>query len=171
MKKNWPQEVRAIVMVLVTAVMVLLAYAGMGAWTSRGRLSVYLRSLPDHSMLTARLAGQDLRLEVVNTQASIGQGLSDRQEIGSDGMLFALPARGTYPFWMPRMYFDLDIVWLDDGKVVDISPRVPAQPGVPLTNLPLYTSEKPVNMVLEIAAGRVEAWNVRVGDELEITRH
>ena len=61
-------------------------------------------------------------------------------------------------------------MWLDEGRVVDISYEVKAQPNVPTTQLPLYTSKTPANMVLEIASGQAQAWHLQVGDELEIAR-
>jgi len=172
MKKiaSWPRELKAIAAVLVTGLLVVGVRCGVQMWAARGPVVDYVRALPDHAYVAARLAGQDLRLEVVNSEQSISQGLSDREAIGSDGMLFVMPTRGTHPFWMPRMHFDLDIIWLDDGGVVDISAGVPAQPGVPLAALPLYTSRRPVNLVLEVAAGQAQAWGVQVGERLEIQR-
>ena len=88
----------------------------------------YLATLPDHSRTKIKLGGHTLTVEVVNTLLSIQQGLSDRQEIGSDGMLFILPAKAIQSFWMPRMHFDLDILWFSDETLTQITPNVPAPP-------------------------------------------
>lgn len=172
MKKDnsWPKELKAMVAVVLTTLVVVLGGWGWQKWRSEQSLAGYLASIPDYSYVAAKLGEKSVKLEVVNTTASIQQGLSDREAIGSDGMLFVMPARGFYPFWMPRMHFDLDIVWLDDSIIVDITPNVPAQPGVALTNLPLYTSSQPANLVVELPAGQAAAWSLQPGDQLEIIR-
>ncbi len=160
-----------IILVVVTSLSIAV-FGWYWRWRQirRATLSGYLLTLPDYTMVTGNFGGESRQFELVHSSAAVQQGLSDRSEIGSDGMLFVMPARGFYPFWMPRMQFDLDIVWLDEGRVVDISYEVKAQPNVPTTQLPLYTSKTPANMVLEIASGQAQAWHLQVGDELEIAR-
>ena len=131
--------------------------------------SSYLASLPDHSFIKTKLHGRDFTLEVVNTPSSIQQGLSDRNAIGCDGMLFVMPNKGNHSFWMPRMHFDLDILWFDENRLLQISDHVPAAPaGAQQWQLPLYTSHQPSNIVLEIPAGRSELTGITVGDTLEL---
>ncbi len=132
-------------------------------------ISSYLLSLPDRSKIRAKINQREYLLEVVNTPSSIVQGLSDRREIGSDGMLFVMPDKKRQTFWMPRMNFDLDILWLDEGTITQISRRVPAEPaGTPTWKLPLYTSQQPVNLVLEIPSGRADLMDIKVGDQLKL---
>ncbi len=132
-------------------------------------ISSYLLSLPDRSKIKAKINQREYLLEVVNTPSSIVQGLSDRREIGSDGMLFVMPDKKRQTFWMPRMNFDLDILWLDEGTIAQISRRVPAgSAGTPTWKLPLYTSQQPVNLVLEIPSGRADLMGIKVGDQLKL---
>lgn len=108
-----------------------------------------------------------LNVEVVQTPADIEQGLSDRSEIGSDGMLFLLPRRSTPSFWMLRMKFALDIIWLDNNKIVQIDTDVPPPShtnGVPT----VVTPRQPVTAVLEVPAGTAEKYNWQVGMIWEI---
>jgi uncharacterized membrane protein (UPF0127 family) len=111
-----------------------------------------------------------ITVEVVHTPESIAQGLSGRDEIGSDGMLFVFPAKGQQVFWMPDMKFDIDIVWLREGMVVGILPNVPKpeRQGQDRRTLPKYPSQQDVDMVLEVPAGTTEQWKLQVGDALEL---
>ena len=123
----------------------------------------------DHQVISILLNKRPMRVEVVNTQASITQGLSDRTNIGSDGMLFFLPEQRIPTFWMKHMYFPLDLIWLNHTQIVDISYFVPAPSfSTPDSELPLYSPTMPANMVLEVPAGMSEKWHIKKGDALEI---
>lgn len=109
-------------------------------------------------------------VEVVQKQESVQQGLSERDQIGSDGMLFVFPTKGRPVFWMPKMKFDIDIVWVRNWKVVGIFPNVPKpeSPDQDPATLPKYPAPQDVDMVLEIPAGTAKSWNLQVGDALEL---
>ena len=163
MKKN----LRLSFLILAGIFLILAAY-----FWKRKESDIYakLKKIPDHSLVNLEIDGHFYRVEVVNTNASITQGLSDRQTIGSDGMLFVMPAKSFYSFWMPRMHFDLDLVWLNDQKIVEIIKNVPAEPAdKPMALLPLYTNQKLANLVLEFAAGTVEKDNLSVDSTTKIS--
>ncbi|MCC7522852.1 DUF192 domain-containing protein [Candidatus Uhrbacteria bacterium] len=113
------------------------------------------------------LNGKEIELEIADEPAEIRQGLSDRKEMGdAEGMLFLLE-RGHHPFWMNRMHFSLDMIWIDQGIVVDIARDVPPPSetgGVPVTRDPGVEAD----MVLELTAGGAERYEVRVGQPLDI---
>ena len=120
------------------------------------------------------LDGESLNVELANTPKKITLGLSYRDEIGADGMLFEMPQRVVPTFWMKGMLMDLDMVWIDceashkpqatrdkligaevviDSQeciVVDVTRNVPA-PAEPLNlqSLPTYSPQFPVTHVLE----------------------
>lgn len=124
-----------------------------------------LVSVPDHSFQTLRVGDRTVKVEVVNTPASVTQGLSDREEIGSDGLLFIFPQKEYQRFWMKDMKMDLDLIWLSDMKVVDVSENVPKPAvGQALNQLPIYAPKVPVNAVLEVPAGTAKNWNLKIGD-------
>lgn len=123
----------------------------------------------DRTQAQLKIKSRTLLVELVTTQDSIIQGLSDRTEIGSDGMLFILPTPQPAQFWMKDMLFDLDMVWISNQKIVGITARVPApSPGTTLNNLPTYPAPQVVDMVLEVPAGFVEQVGWQVGDNLEL---
>lgn len=111
-----------------------------------------------------------LTVEVVVSNGAIERGLSGRSAVSADGLLFVMPERSIPRFWMKAMLFDLDIVWIDDSTIVDITTNVPApDPKTPLSDLPVYSPTQPVTRVLEIPSGQVQQYNLQVGDILEMT--
>lgn len=121
----------------------------------------------DRQRVPIQVGTASATVEVVKTEASIVLGLSGRDEIGSDGMLFMMPTPQIQTFWMKDMKFDLDMIWLRDNQVVDISYQVPKpKPNTPLSALPLIKPKVPADMVLEVVAGQAQNWGVKVGDTL-----
>lgn len=149
-------------------VVIAAILAGIWAWWTKPWVPAY-SDLADGAVVEAELGEQPITIEVVKTPQSITQGLSDRSSIGSDGMLFILDRTQFPSFWMRRMLFDLDLIWLLDNQVVEITRQVPhPAPGTPESELPLYRPSVPVNQVLEVPAGTAEALGITVGDQLEI---
>lgn len=110
--------------------------------------------------------GQTLfRVEVARTSKQITQGLSDRETIGADGMLFVLPQRNIPSFWMFHMKFPLDFVWIDGDKVVDLTEHVQTPASGTLDSaLPTYSPKSPVTKVLELPDGTIEKYVIQIGN-------
>jgi uncharacterized membrane protein (UPF0127 family) len=61
------------------------------------------------------IAGVRLSVEVADTPAERGRGLSGREMLPENsGMLFVFDTPGRYGFWMYGMKFPLDIIWIDE---------------------------------------------------------
>lgn len=106
-----------------------------------------------------------LKVEVVTQTKDIEKGLSGRNEIGSDGMLFVFASRTSPTFWMIDMRFPLDFIWIDTDHVADITKNVPNPVvGTPIYKLPLYSPKTAVTYVLEVPSGFIQSRKVRVGD-------
>lgn len=106
--------------------------------------------------------GTVLAVEVMRTPAQIAQGLSGREQMTpAQGMLFLLPSKQQPSFWMKDMRFGLDLIWLDNGKIVEVTLNVPppAQ-GTPDAALPKYTPSVPVTAVLEVPAGAANTFGL-----------
>lgn len=113
-------------------------------------------SIPDRSVVEWELEGQTLQVEVVNTPQSIEQGLSGRETLETDGMLFVFPQAAPRAFWMKDMRFAIDILWIRDGKIVGRAESAsPPTLGTPLSELVRYVSPEPVDMVLETLPGKI----------------
>jgi uncharacterized protein len=94
------------------------------------------------------------------------QGLSERPSLkANEGMLFIFPNKQVRNFWMKNMNFSIDIIWLDDNKVLNISQKLLPEGENPDNT---YSSILPVNKVLEINAGLAERYGLKVGDSVKI---
>jgi len=118
----------------------------------------------DKSVATIFVDSNSFEVEIVSTPESTTQGLSGRDEIGHDGMLFIFSETRQRNFWMKDMQFAIDIIWINQGVVIGFSENVPPpEESTPLYDVPLYSSGAPVDMVLELPAGAVAANKITIG--------
>jgi len=109
--------------------------------------------------------GRTVAVEIADTPASQSRGLSNHPPLAENqGMLFIFPDRQTRTFWMKEMLFPLDIIWLDGNRIVKISANLPAE-GVSPSKI--YSSDSPVNYVLEVNAGWADRAGVKIGELID----
>ncbi|MBW2272729.1 MAG: DUF192 domain-containing protein [Deltaproteobacteria bacterium] len=114
-----------------------------------------------------RIRGQRVWLEIVRTRAEQSRGLGYRDSLAWDrGMLFPYDDRPDFhAFWMKGMRFDIDIVWIRDGRVIDIAHRVPhPAPDDPTGTGSTVRPRELSDRVLEVPAGYAGAHGWQVGD-------
>lgn len=102
-------------------------------------------------------------VDIARTNAQIEKGLSGRLSLpAQSGLLFLFSKPDIYQFWMPDMNFPIDIIWINDNKIVDISSNVPNtfNPEAPI----FYKSKQPIQYVLEVNAGFTENKHIKIGD-------
>jgi len=125
---------------------------------------IFWRFKPNSNYIT--VGGARLRIETAEIEAKRTQGLSDRKTLCSNcGLLFIFDKTGGYGIWMRRMHFDIDILWLADNKVVDIT-YAAKKPSKEEFDFPktIYHSKLPVDKILEVNAGWVEKNKIKIGD-------
>lgn len=118
--------------------------------------------------LTATVTIRDItyRVDVAVTPKEKEIGLGGRESLkAGTGMLFPYDHTEAFSFWMKGMNFPIDIVWIRDTTIVDISEKVPVPQGGPLK---VYSPKEPVNKVLEIPSGDVSKYGFKVGDTIAI---
>ncbi|MCK5510280.1 DUF192 domain-containing protein [Candidatus Parcubacteria bacterium] len=103
-------------------------------------------------------------VELADTPEKHIQGLSDKKEL-IGGMLFLFDNKKVRNFWMKNMNFPIDIIWIDNGKIVNISENLQPEGERPEKT---YSSIYPVNYVLEVNAGFCEENNILIGDKIKI---
>lgn len=107
--------------------------------------------------------------EIALTPQEVMKGLGDRDPLEENhGMLFVYDHKEQFQFWMKGMKFPLDMIWIDDNTVIDISKNVPV--GIPGEQLPLYAPKQPVNRVFEVNAGTADKLGIKEGDRVEYLR-
>ncbi len=70
-----------------------------------------------------------------------------------------LPAQAV-GFWMHKCIVPLDLVFIRDGKVVEVKAQLPPCPRLPC---PSYIPKEPVDGVIELQAGRAAALGIKAG--------
>ena len=101
---------------------------------------------------------------VADTQEKSYLGLSFRESICPNcGMLFPFEGKNEHAFVMRDMMFPLDIIWINDDKIIKIDKKLPPE-GHDFKNV--YKSGSPVDYVLEVNAGFCDKNNIKIGDKL-----
>lgn len=104
-----------------------------------------------------------IKVEIVDTILKRNRGLGGRISLGdNEGMLFIFPKAAKYHFWMKKMNFPLDIIWLRDKEIVDIRENLG-----PETFPQSFAPKAPANYVLEVKAGFSEENDIKIGQMVE----
>ncbi|MDP3245081.1 MAG: DUF192 domain-containing protein [bacterium] len=108
-----------------------------------------------------------IKIELADTIGKQKQGLSGRPTLpDSQGMLFPMGLPDRYNFWMKDMNFPIDIVWIYQSKVIDITENLAPPRGY---EQPASASPKePADMVLEVTAGFIKEHNIQIGNEVRV---
>lgn len=123
------------------------------------------------SLTQIKINNTVVNVEVADTAAERSKGLSDRASLAEDaGMLFVFPEPKKYQFWMKGMKFPLDLIFIQNSKVVDIiKGATPAEERDDL-ELTIYEPTVPVDMLLEVNSGFSDANNIKVGDRVYLIK-
>lgn len=128
----------------------------------------WLRSLIFKPEPTVKINNISIIVEVADTDDKRRQGLSNKPSLQPHhGMLFMFDKPQPVRFWMKDMLFGLDMIWIRDRKIVEISKNVPAPSatnGVPIEVQPAEN----VEWVVEVPAGYTDANSIKVGDSIEL---
>ena len=111
--------------------------------------------------------GVAIEVEVADTPQKRQLGLGFRDYLApKEGMLFVFQQRKEQHFWMKNMLIPIDIIWIDNYRIIHIEEFVspPQQNEKP----PILGSHgKKSNFVLELAAGQVKELSLRTGQSVE----
>lgn len=130
------------------------------------RLENTLSKTDNKSVIITNQEGNDVivNVDIARTSSEHAQGLSDREELPEGrGMLFVFKEKEQRSFHMKDMNFPIDIIWLSDDKITRISRNLPPEGKNPSNR---YSSENPVNYVLEVPANFCEQNNISVGNSV-----
>lgn len=113
------------------------------------------------------IAGQTLNIKIAQTAKEQAIGLSQTKALGENqGMFFVYDHYLIPTFWMKDMSFSIDIIWLKDDIVMGYEKNLPIPKGD--TDLPLYQPKTFINHVLEVSAGFVDKYGLKIGDEVKL---
>lgn len=108
-----------------------------------------------------------VRIEVARTELEKTRGLSGREGLApGEGMLFVYEEPARPAIWMWGMRFPLDILWIRDGRVVDLVTDV--MPPPPGETPRIFSPREAAQYVLEVPAGFVERYGIVLNDPVQI---
>ena len=110
--------------------------------------------------------GTVIDVEVADDDPKRQQGLSFRKNLPADkGMLFVFDEQKEHSFWMKDMFISIDIIWLNNHRIVHIEHSVP--PPGPQERPGTINPGKKANFVLELAEGRAKELGLQVGQTVK----
>lgn len=105
-------------------------------------------------------------IEIADNEFETQTGLMYRNSMRDNhGMLFIFPNSKPRSFYMKNTRFSLDIIYIDENKKI-VSFQENAKP-LDENSLPSNSNAK---YVLEINAGLVNKWGLRLGDKITFTK-
>jgi len=116
----------------------------------------------------ATIGSHTFNIEVVKDSKAQQIGLTKYSGLQENqGMLFIFPNPGMYGFWMRGMKFPIDMIFINNNKVVSTNENL--QPiKTDAKNISIYEPAAPADNVLEIKAGLVKKYNIKKGDTVKI---
>ena len=154
-----PEKKQTSLAVLIIAGIIIVSAVGL-------RIQQYIKT-KNPETVTFVLNNAIFETEVADTPEKLELGLGKRDSLPENSaMYFPFPTAGKWIFWMKDMKFPIDIIWLNEGKVIDVSRDVPVPTAG--TTLSKYSPKEPADAVLEINAGIAAEINVKLGDTLRL---
>jgi uncharacterized protein len=118
-----------------------------------------------HGNFIKRLTVRDIlvKAELVDSQDKIEKGLAGRTSLSAGrGMLFQMPDDETQHFWMKGMLIPLDIIWIENGRVIG------CEKNISPSDQRIFTSPMDAGYVLEVPEGFCDANKIQVNDEVKL---
>ncbi|HEX3100043.1 MAG TPA: DUF192 domain-containing protein [Patescibacteria group bacterium] len=113
--------------------------------------------------------GTKLDVEVADNDTARAQGLSGRTKLDDGtGMLFDMTNADLKKpgFWMKDMLISIDIIWINNGKIIGVKANAPLPPED--ADLPVYYPPSDVTHVLEVPAGWFAKMHLKIGDTVNL---
>lgn len=152
-----------IIPILATMAFIIL----IGLFIKKGFMIPNPQPTPIAASQSATINGNIISLIVAGDTKTREKGLSGVATLDkNNGMLFVFdnPTK-TQTFWMKGMLIPIDIIWINDEKIIKIDKNVPVPDAkTPDDKLPRYSAGTPVEYVLEVNAGYSDTNSINVGD-------
>lgn len=117
----------------------------------------------------AIIDGHTFNLLIAKDDKSRQIGLSNRKSLDKNtGMLFIFPEKGIYSFWMHNTLIPLDMIFIDDNKIVYIVKNASPQSKNPGKLPIIYTPDAKANYVIEVNGGLSDEYKIKKGDTVTL---
>ena len=128
--------------------------------------------LHDGRTVTVKIDKALIKAKVAAKDQSRAAGLAAVPQLSDkDGMLFTYPQPQVPEYWMKGVAYPIDIIWIRDDTVSEVTANVPGSAGgTPDDQLPRYRPTAPVTHVIEVSGGWTTRNGIQPGDPVRITR-
>lgn len=124
---------------------------------------------PTTSKARVTFGTQSIPVDLAWTPETRAKGLSGRPCLARDtGLVIGWDIPTPARIWMPDMNFAIDVIFVRDEKVIAIYPD--AQPCLPGENCFSFGPQELSDYVLEVPAGSVASWKLKVGDAITLKK-
>lgn len=149
----------------IIAVAVFIIVVGL---LNQGKLDKYIKTETPTSEKTIVVEGKEIKVEVAKTNDERGRGLSNREELDENsGMIFVFEENSKPSFWMKDTKISLDIIWINDDKIVSINKNVEPEPNKKDSELKKYPAPSEVDYVLEVNGGFSDKYGIKAGSTVQ----
>ena len=124
-----------------------------------------------NNTVDVKIGSVTIKALLANNEKLRKKGMGGTKQLDEDeGMLFVFDEKDIIPsFWMKDMLIAIDILWIDNGKIIQIDKDIkPPQKDTPDKDLAQYTPKKPVDYVLEVGGGYSDKKGIKEGDDVGI---
>ncbi len=141
----------------------ILVVVFLGSWLIKNAIPFQKEKITNQQKIL-KIGKTQILVEIADTPQKQAQGLSFRKSLPENqGMLFVFEKPSFYYFWMKDMNFPLDFIWINSNEVVDITKNVKPEDFQPPNS---FTSRVETDKVLEVNAGFVEKFKIKIGDKI-----
>jgi len=146
-----PREIK-----MILAFVVLIIIISVFFWREQSRLNTATN--------TVVINQQIIKVQLAETEYERYSGLSGQKKLCETcGMLFIFPTRKIENIVMRNMNFPLDVIYIDNNKIIKIDANLLPEGAEPSN---IYSSELPVDYILEVNSSFTDKYNIHVGDEI-----
>ncbi len=152
-------------LLLVAAFITLVGLLSQGKFNSFLKSTVPSKTVEEKTII---VGDTEIKVEVAKTNEERAKGLSNREKLEEgSGMLFVFEKNSKPVFWMKDTKIALDIIWINDDKVVGIEKNVQPEPDKKDNQLKKYSAPTAIDYVLEVSGGFSDKNNIKTGSTVQ----
>ena len=149
---------------LITCVIIFLISSSqihaLDPQTNNNSSSTDVEFFPNYKKTSTSINGYNVTIAIASTDEQRIRGLSGSEKLNENqGMLFLFDKPSKQGFWMNKMNYPIDIVWLDtNNKVVHIEKQL--EPCKLFFHCPVYNPQVDALYVIELRSGFADSHSI-----------
>ena len=119
-----------------------------------------------------KINDMEILVDIADIPEKRSKGLSGKESLSEkEGMLFIFNNKEEKPiFWMKDMLISIDIIWINEGKIIQINKNIDPEKGISDENLTRYSPQSTINYVLEVNSGFSDKYELKIGDSVDLSQ-